>query len=73
MADMDQVKASVNQDDSLSLVFELLDDSGSLGKRVDFSQFLDTIVSLSSWGVTVAVPFFMTTTPPAKLARRDAS
>jgi len=65
MAGMDQVEAAVGQDDDLAYFPFPVNDCSQLGERLEFLQFSAMMACLSSSGVTVAVPFFMTTMPPA--------
>jgi hypothetical protein len=72
MAGMDQVKTSVGQNDRPPIFSFKGNDSLQLGQCFEFVQFPETTACLSTRGVRVAVPFFMTTIPPAQLARRAA-
>jgi len=62
---MNEVKSSIGQNDTLSFLSFDLKDLFELIERVQFFQFSDWIEFFSSLMVMAAVPFFMTTIPPA--------
>ncbi len=62
---VDEVEAAVGQDDAPAFFPFGRDDAAELGEGLELLQCSETIACLSSSGLTVAVPFFMTTIPPA--------
>jgi len=77
VSDVEQVKAAVGEDDALAGVSPVLDTAAEFIAGKDFGVVAQcdalSMARSSSSLLTAAVPRFMTTMPPAKLARRAAS
>jgi hypothetical protein len=62
---MDEIEAAIGENDTFPLLFFSVCDLFEMCEGVSFFQCSDSIACLSSCGVRVDVPFFMTTRPPA--------
>ena len=73
VADMEEIESAVGQDDAAAQAALARHDGLEFGQRAELAQGSLMRACLSSSGEMTAVPFFMTTIPPAALASRAAS